>query len=192
VTLSGSSALRLGLLVFAAVILQISGFGQLRLLGGNADLVPLLVAAVALYAGAISGALAGFSAGLLLDLAIGSDLGASSLVLTAVGYGAGRWCEVRRPSNSLAPIPAAAAVTAAWGIAFAAVSIMLEIDAEVSPLVLRDILVTTLLNALIALPAFSIVRRFLRPVLVVDPIEVRRRRRAPRERGPIGLRGLEV
>lgn len=191
-TLTGSAALRLGLLVFAAVILQISGFGDIRLLGGNADLVPLLVAAVALYAGAIPAAVTGFSAGLLLDLAIGGDLGASSLVLTAVGYGAGRYCEVRRPSNSLAPIPAAAAVTASWAVAFAAVSIMLEIDASVSALVLRDILVTTLLNALIALPVFSLIRRILRPVLVVDPIEIRRRRRAPRERGPIGLRGLEV
>lgn len=190
--LSGSAAARLGGLVFAAVILQISGFGDIRLLGGNADLVPLLVAAVALYAGAVPAAVAGFSAGLLLDLAIGNDLGASSLVLTAVGYGVGRSCEMRRPSNSLAPIPIAAAATGAYVVAFAAVSFMLQIEASVSALVIRDMIVTTLLNALIALPFFALVRRVLRPVLAVDPIDVRRRRRAPRERGPLGLRGLEV
>jgi len=32
----------------------------------------------------------------------------------------------------------------------------------------------------------------MRPVLAVDPLELRRRRRGPREAGPLGLRGLEV
>lgn len=187
------AAVRLGLLVLLAVIVQISGFGQIRLLGGNADLVPLLVAAVGLYAGAVPGAVTGFSAGLLIDLAVGNNLGATSLVLTSVGYGVGRYCEVRRPSNSLAPIPVAAAATGCYVLAFAVVSFMLEIEATVSAIVLREMLLTTLLNALIALPVFAFFRRVLRPVLAVDPIEARRRRRAaPRERGPIGLRGLEV
>ena len=186
------AAVRFGALVLFFVIFQISGFGQIRVLGGNADLVPLLVAAVALYAGAVPGALAGFCTGLLLDLAVGNTLGASSLVLTAVGYGTGRSCEVRRPSNSLAPIPVAAAATGAYVVSFAAVSFMLEIEASVSAVVLREMLLTTLLNALLALPVFALVRRALRPVLAIDPFETRRRRRAPREPGPIGLRGLEV
>lgn len=186
------AAARLGSVIFLAVIVQISGFGDIRLLGGNADLVPLLIAAVGLYAGSVPGAVAGFGAGLLLDLAVGNNLGSSALVLTAVGYGTGRWCEVRRPSNSLAPIAVAAAATAGYVTAFAAVSFMLGIDAQVSAVVLREMLVTTLLNALLALPFFAIARRVLRPVLAIDPIDVRRRRRAPRERGPIGLRGLEV
>jgi hypothetical protein len=53
-------------------------------------------------------------------------------------------------------------------------------------------LLTTLINALFALPVFAIVRRILRPVLIVDPVEVSRRRRAPIEQGPIGLRGLGI
>ena len=39
---------------------------------------------------------------------------------------------------------------------------------------------------------FAGCRRLLRPVLAVDPLEVRARRRPPMETGPIGLRGLEV
>lgn len=186
------AAVRIGLLILLAVILQVSGVGQIRLLGGNADLAPLLVAAVALMAGALPAAVTGFLAGLLLDLAVGDNLGASSLVLTAVGYGAGRSCEIRRPAHGLAPIPVAAATTGAYVVAFAAVSFMLEIEAGVSALVLREMVATVVLNALLALPAFALVRRVLRPVLLVDPLDARRRRRAPRETGPLGLRGLEV
>jgi rod shape-determining protein MreD len=186
------AAVRVGLLVFATVILQISGIGQIRVLGGNVDLLPLVVAGVALFAGSIPGAVTGFFAGLLLDIAIGNHLGASSLVLTAVGYGVGRYAEVRRPAHGLAPIPVAAAATGSWVVAFAAVSFMLAIDASVSALVLREMVMTTLLNCLIALPFFAITRRVLRPVLAVDPLETRRRRRTTRETGPLGLRGLEV
>src|SRR5918997_748765 len=135
---------------------------------------------------------ADFAAGFLLDLLTGATMGASSLVLTAVGYGVGRFKEVRDPSHGLLPIPVGAAATAAWVTAFAAVSLMLDIGARVSPLVLRDMVVTVLLNALLAFPVFAGIRRLLRPSLVVDPLEVRRRRQPPREAGPLGLRGMEV
>ena len=69
---------------------------------------------------------------------------------------------------------------------------MLDIGARVSPLVIREMVVTVLLNALLALPVFAGTRRLLRPALAVDPAELRRRRRPPREAGPLGLRGLEI
>jgi hypothetical protein len=82
--------------------------------------------------------------------------------------------------------------TAAWVIAFAAVALMLDIGARVSPLVIRDMILTILLNALLSLPVFTGCRKVLRPSLAVDPLVVRRRRRPPREAGPLGLRGLEI
>ena len=184
--------LRVSLIALAAVILQLSGFGPLRFLGGHPDLIPLAVAAVAIYAGSVAGAATGFGTGFVLDLALGSTMGASSLVLTSVGYGVGRYREVRDPAHGLMPIPVGAAATLGFLVAFAAVSFMLDVGASVSPLVLRDMLVTTLLNALLAIPVFALCRRILRPALTVDPFERRRRRKAPREAGPLGLRGLEV
>jgi rod shape-determining protein MreD len=184
--------LRVTVLVFLAVILQISGVGDIRVLGGSADLVALLVIAMALYTGSVPGAITGFCAGLLIDLAIGQHLGASSLVLTSVGYWVGRYREVRDPAHGLLPIPVAAAGTLGYVLGTAAVSFMLEIDASVSPLVLREMAMTVLLNALLALPAFAFVRRVMRPVLAVDPSERRRRQRMAPEAGPIGLRGLEI
>jgi rod shape-determining protein MreD len=190
--LSGGAFVRVGALLVAAVVLQLSALSQLTVFGGHADVVVLVVAAVAYYAGSVPGSAAGFAAGFLLDLLIGSTMGASSLVLTAVGYGAGRFRELREPSHGLLPVGIGAAATAAWVTAFAAVSLMLDIGARVSPLVIRDMVVTILLNALLALPVFAGCRRLLRPALAVDPLDTRRRRRPPREAGPLGLRGLEI
>jgi len=183
---------RAGGIALLAVILQISGFGPMRLLGGHPDLVPLAVAGVAIYAGSVAGAATGFATGFLLDLAVGGIMGVSSLVLTAVGYGVGRYREVRDPAHGLMPIPVGAAATLGYMATFAAVSFMLAVGSSVSPLVVREALVTTILNALLALPVFALCRKALRPVLLVDPVDVRRRRRGPREAGPLGLRGLEA
>jgi hypothetical protein len=49
-----------------------------------------------------------------------------------------------------------------------------------------------LLNTLIALPVFALVRRIIRPLLKRDPLDRRRKRAKPIEAGPIGLRGLGI
>ena len=183
------AAARLGALVLAVVLVQVSAFSSLPLFGGQIDLIPLLVAAVGLVGGSTSGAIAGFATGLAIDLAVGLNVGATSLVLPVVGYVSGRFREVRDPANSLIPIPVAAVATLAYlgGLGF--VSFMLDFGASVSPLVLRHAAVTVILSALVALPVFALVRRVLRPVLVVDPL-ARPARARTRETGPIGLRGL--
>ena len=190
--LTPGTFVRCGLLALAAVILQISGLGSGRVFGGYVDLVPLVVAAVAIYAGSVPGAAMGFGTGLLLDLLVGQTMGVSSLVLTAIGYGAGRYREVRDPAHGLMPIPVGAVASLAWVVSYAAVSFMLDIGASVSLVVLRDMIATTILGALLAMPVFAVCRRVLRPVLLIDPLDLRRRRRGPTETGPIGLRGLEV
>ena len=192
-TLTPGAFVRTGMLVLLAVIVQISGVQNASILGGTIDFIPLAVAAVAIYAGSITGALAGFSTGLLLDMAIGQTLGLSSLVLTALGYGVGRYRDLRDPSHGLLPIPVAAAATAGYLAATAAVSFMLEVQASVSILILREAIITVFLNVALALPFFALVRRLLRPVLAVDPLQrMRRRSEQPTTSGPIGLRGLEV
>jgi rod shape-determining protein MreD len=192
VTLVPAAVIRTGLLLLLAVVLQLSGFSQMRILGGYIDLIPLVVGAVAIYAGSVAGSIAGFVTGLLIDLALGQNLGATSLVLTALGYGVGRYRDLRDPAHGLLPIPVAAAATLGYLTAVAAVSFMLEIGASVSALVLREAIITVLLNVAVALPFFALVRKVLRPVLAVDPAVRMRRRADPIESGPLGLRGLEV
>jgi rod shape-determining protein MreD len=192
VTLTPGAFIRAGILVFLTVILQISGVGEIGVFGSSANLVPLVVAAVALYGGSISGAAFGFAMGLMLDLSTGQAMGVSSLVLTAVGYAVGRFREVRDPAHGLIAIPVGTAATLGYVATFAAVSFMLDIGAKISPLIFQDMLVTTLVNGAIAIPIFAVCRKLIRPSLRVDPFESRRRRRPPAETGPIGLRGLEV
>jgi rod shape-determining protein MreD len=191
VTRTANTAIRIGLLVLLGVVSQISGFAQVNVLGASPDVTPLVVAAVALWGGSVPGAVTGFCVGLLLDLALGQNVGSSSLVLSAVGYAVGRFGELRDPAHGLIAIPVAAAATAGYLVAFATVSFMLELEASVSALVLRNALVTLILNVLIAVPVFGLIRRVVRPVLLTEP-GTRRRRAEPTATGPLGLRGLEV
>jgi rod shape-determining protein MreD len=191
VIVTAGTVLRVGLLILVAVVTQVSGFSGLRVFGGSFDLIPLVVAAIALYGGSVTGCVVGFCTGMLVDLALGHNLGASSLVLCAVGYGVGRYGEMRDPAHGLIAIPVGGVATLGYVVAFGAVNFMLEIDARVSGLVLRDALITVLLNAWLALLVFGTVKRLLRPVLVSEPGR-RSRGAETRPTGPLGLRGLEV
>lgn len=164
-------ALGLGLGVF-----QLAALSQIPVLGVSADLSPLVVAAVGLLCGSVIGAVFGFSLGLLVDTALLQTLGVTSLVLTVVGYAAGRLLELRDPANSLAPIAVGAAATALGALGFAVLQFLLGVEAPVSLLLLRQILLVVVLNTLLALPVYLLTRRVLSPFLPEDPR--RRRRRA--------------
>jgi hypothetical protein len=84
--------------------------------------------------------------------------------------------ELRDPAHGLAPVAVGAAATAIALIGFALLQFLLGVEAPVSLLLLRQILLTIVLNTLLALPVFAIVRRILLPFLPEDPR--RRRRRA--------------
>jgi rod shape-determining protein MreD len=175
-TSTAAIAIRLFLLGLLTVIVQVSAVTQIELFGTNADLVPLVIAAVGLLAGSVAGASFGFFVGLFLDLALVQTVGLSSLVYVGVGYGAGRLRELRDPQNALVPLAVGAAATAASLIGYSLIQFLLGVDAPVSFLLARQILATVLLNAVIATPVYALVRRVLAGVLPEDPR--RRRRRA--------------
>jgi rod shape-determining protein MreD len=168
--------LRLTIVGILTVLLQVSAVTQIEIFGTNADLTPLVVAAVGLLAGSVPAAAFGFFAGLFLDLALVQTVGLSSLVYVGVGYGAGRFRELRDPQSALVPLAVGGVATAAAAIAYALMQFLLGVDAPVSFLLAREILATVLLNAIIATPVYAVVRRALLPALPDDPR--RRRRRA--------------
>jgi rod shape-determining protein MreD len=168
--------LRAAILGVAVVVLQVAAVSQVYLFGTNADLMPLVVAAVGLLCGSLAGAVFGFCVGLFFDAALLQTMGLSSLVFVVAGYWAGRLRELRDPQAAVVPMIVGAAATLFTTVGFGMMNFLLGVDAPVSFLLLRQILATTVLNALIALPVFALVRRWLSPVLPEDPR--RRRRRA--------------
>jgi cell shape-determining protein MreD len=176
VTQPGPLVGRLVALGLLGGILQLTAVAQVTVFGVPADLSPLLVASVGLLMGSVPGALFGFGVGLFVDTALLQTLGISSLVLTAVGYGAGRLRELRDPAHGLVPVAVGAIGTAVYAIGFSVMQFLLGVDAPVSLLLVRQILLVIILNTLLALPVYLVVRRVLSPLLPDDPR--RRRRRA--------------
>jgi rod shape-determining protein MreD len=181
-------ALRLALILFLAVILQLSFFSFLSILGATPDFLSVVVVSIGLLGGGVIGAVFGFAGGFLLDSALLQTLGVSSLVLLGVGYLAGRYREGFEISNSLVPAVLAGVLTLGGTAAFAAIQLMLGVETPVSLLVLREILIKGLLAFLLAIPFYPLIRRALRPALVDEatagrrtllrlPVRSRRRRR---------------
>jgi rod shape-determining protein MreD len=184
VNLTPGAVVRVGVLVIATVVLQLAVMTQITVLDADADLFPLVTLSLALLAGPIAGATVGFLLGLVADMALLQTLGVTSLLLIAVGYLGGRYRELRDASHKLVPVIGAAIATFAYAIAASLVQFLLGVESPVSPLVIREILVGALLNALIAMPVFAAVRALLRPDLT-DDLRPRRRRQSTTRRGPL-------
>ena len=167
---------RLAGLGLLTVIIQVAAVSQVHLFGVNADLLPIVVAAVGLLCGSMTGAVFGFSVGLFGDLALVQTVGLSSLLYLAIGYWTGRARELRDPQGPLVPIALGAVATAISTIGYTLMQFLLGVDAPVTFVLVREILATILLNALIAGPVMALVRRLIVPALPEDPRRRRRRR----------------
>ena len=175
-TLSPASVGRLALVGLLFGILQLTAVSQVSVFGVPPDLTPLLVCSVGFLCGSIPGAVFGFCLGLFVDTVLLQTLGVNSLIFSTVGYGAGRVRELRDPAHALAPVAIGAAATAVATIGFSLLQFLLGVEAPVSLLLVRQILMTIILNTLLALPVYAICRRVMAPYLPDDPR--RRRRRA--------------
>ena len=168
-------ALRLAVIVLLTVIVQVSFFSYLSILGATPDVVPVVIAVIGLLGGALSGAVTGFVAGLLIDSVLLQTLGVSSLVLLGVGYLAGRYREEFEIDNVLAPALLAGGLTLIGTAGFIALQLTLGVDAAVSLLVVREVLVKALLAFLLTFPLYPAIRFALRPALVLEEPPTKRR-----------------
>jgi len=175
-SLSPRLILRLVLMGLVLVVIQESAISQISIFGVSADITPLMVMSVGLLAGSMTGAVFGFCTGLLVDTMLVQTLGITSLLYIAIGYWSGRLRELRDPAHGLVPLAAGAAATAVAEIGMTIIQFLLGVDAPVSVLLAQQIFVTILVNTLISLPVYALVRRIINPALPDDPR--RRRRRA--------------
>jgi hypothetical protein len=74
------------------------------------------------------------------------------------------------------PMAVGAGATAVATVGYSVLQFLLGVDAPISLLLLRQVLVTIIVNTLVAYPVYALTRRVLLPALPDDPR--RRRRRA--------------
>jgi len=166
---------RLVAVALLAVLLQLSFFSRVEFLHTSADILPIVVVSLGLLGGSMTGAVAGFSLGFLVDCLLVAPLGGSSLVLIGAGYLAGLFRERFEVHSALLPPLLCMGLTLLAEIGFAVVQVMLGLDAPVSTLVVRDMLLKSIFAFFLAWPIYYGLRRLLRPALVEDSKLTRRR-----------------
>ena len=167
--------MRLAGIVLLTVIVQVSFLSYLSILGATPDAVPVVIAVLGLLGGAVTGAVAGFATGILMDSLLLQTLGVSSLVLLSVGYLAGRYREQFEIDSAMAPALLIGGLTLLATAGFVGLQLMLGVEAAVSLLVVREIVVKALLAFLLAFPLYPAIRFALRPALVLEEPPTRRR-----------------
>ena len=109
-------AAKAAVLFFFVTIVQVTIVSEIGILGGSPDLVLVTLVAVALTQGSIFGAVTGFWAGLLLDIARLGTLGFTSLLLTLAGFWIGRYGETTGRDRAHAPLLSVAVVTVLYAV----------------------------------------------------------------------------
>jgi rod shape-determining protein MreD len=155
-----SVTLRIALLVFVAAIVQVTVMGGTRLLWAEPDLLLVTIVCIALAAGSIPGAAAGFAGGLLVDVMTLGTLGLTSIVLTLAGYWAGRYGETTGRGRRFAPALAAFAISILAGLGGVALHFLLG-----EPVAARDALLTAVPSAILAAVLALGVSHVTRPLL---------------------------
>ena len=159
--------------LFIAVLIEVSVIGAYTPLGGTADLVLVVLISIALLRGSVFGAFAGFGAGLLIDTANLTTLGFTSLLLTLAGFWTGRYGETTARDRFHAPYVSVAVVTVLYALGSLALRFVLG-DSAPAGQTLAALPASLLLNLILTLPVYALVRRLFPPAERADRVhEVR-------------------
>jgi rod shape-determining protein MreD len=164
--------LKAALVLFVCALLQVAVLTEYSAFR-TASVVLVALLSVALLRGSIFGAVAGFATGLMLDVATLGTLGFTSLLLTVGGFWIGRYGETTARDRFHAPFVSVAVVT---GLYLFGQLILEFVLGEPAPagLVVRGLPLALVLNLLLTLPVYALVRRLFPPLELGDRVrEVR-------------------
>ena len=147
-----SDNLVLAAIVFVAALLQVTLVASLDVAGGAADVLLLALLSIALLRGAVTGAIAGFFGGLLVDIVTLDTLGVTALLYALAGYWTGRYGETTGRDRAHAPLLAVLVFTVA--LAFAGFGLHFLLGEEVSArrALFETLLPTVVLNLILGGP----------------------------------------
>jgi rod shape-determining protein MreD len=166
---TGLDAVKAGLVLVLAALVQVSIAGWIEVAEGRPDVVLVLLVSIALLRGPLFGAVAGFWVGLVLDIAALDTFGLTSLLLTVAGYWAGRFGEVTTRSSAHPPLIAVALATVGVSCGSAVLHFMLGESMAAGEFFVGVLLPSLALNMLLAYPLYGLTSRLLPP-----PARVRR------------------
>jgi rod shape-determining protein MreD len=160
--MAGAGA-KAAVLLFFAVVVQVTIVATIGIFGGSPDLVLVLLVAVALFNGSTFGAFAGFWAGFLVDVALLETLGFTSLLLTLLGFWIGRYGETTGRGRAHAPLLSVAVATVLYAVGGLILHFMLGDPASARVTLIDSLLPELVLNLLLAFPVFALCRRLFVP-----------------------------
>jgi len=160
-------AVKAAVLLFVAVLVQVSILGGWTPLGGSPDFLLVVLLSIALHRGSVFGAVAGFGAGLLIDVATLGTMGFTSLLLTVAGFWIGRYGETTARDRFHAPYLSVLAVTVLYAFGALALRFVLG-DSVPAHDVVAGLPAGVLWNLVLTWPVYRLVRRLFPPVEMAD------------------------
>jgi rod shape-determining protein MreD len=160
------------LVLFVVALLQLAVLTEYRPFR-TASIVVVALLAIALLRGSVFGAVAGFTTGLLLDTATLGTLGITSLLLTVFGFWIGRYGETTARDRFHAPYLSVAVVTVLYAFGQVLLQFVLGEPAPAG-LVAHGLPLAVLVNLILTLPVYMLIRRLFPPLELGDRVrEVR-------------------
>lgn len=153
--------LKVFVLMVLAVILQTTISPYVTVLGAQPDTALVVIITLAMMRGPVWGAAAGFAMGFLLDVALVQTMGISSFLYTLAGYFSGRYAEGVDLNSWLPPMVTVFLATFVVQILNAVIMFLLGVEASVNFVMLRIVLPSAVINALLAMPIFVVCRWWL-------------------------------
>ena len=151
-------------LVFVAALLQATLFSSLDLLGGTPDVLLLVLIGLALLRGSVTGAVAGFAGGLLLDVLTLDTLGLTSLLLALAGYWTGRYGETTGRNRAHAPVVSVVVVTSLVLVLGFVLHFLVGDEVSARRALLDATIAGVGLNLIVAAPVLALCRAVLPPL----------------------------
>ena len=152
--------IRIALVVFVVSILQVSAFSGFTIGRGGPDVLLVTLVSIGLLRGSVTGAISGFAAGLIVDIATLGTLGVTSLLLTLAGYWAGRYGETTGRGRVHALLIATVVTTVLFELGSYGLHLLLGESIPARPL-LGAVLATLVCNALLAYPLYALIRKLV-------------------------------
>jgi rod shape-determining protein MreD len=149
--------IRVGLVILGFVVVQQTLMVDIRVGGVHPDIMILLPIVAGLVGGPARGATMGFGAGLVADLFLPTPFGLSALVGSLIGFGVGVTTLALDRSALWLPPVAALGGSALYEVMYAVVGSVIGQPQMLHVDVLRIVVVVSITNAVLAVPALRLV-----------------------------------